>query len=177
MGLFVSEFGGTPGRSAVGGDLDFRDVRFTRPGSSVNRYFASLDLSPFAGTGDHGLNIQRGHNVRIFRLHRISRLSGLVGEAIARTHEVALKLLFEHFDLGEPFARCGANPARYERARRTSVMLGQRGSIHVCGDQSVGIERLFNGDAADKGWNFAGNVIEPTEHYVLSRSLHSPTLQ
>src|SRR5258708_7640675 len=115
--------------------------------------------------------------MRIFRLHRIYRFYGLVGEAIARTHEVAVKLLFEHFDLGEPFARCGANPARYESARRRSVMLGQRGSIHVGGDECVRIERFFHGDAADKRWNFARNFIEPTEHYVMSRSLYSPTLQ
>src|SRR5258708_29497003 len=52
MGLFVSEFGNTPGCSAVGGDLDFRDLRFTRPGGSLNGYFASFDLSPFAGAED-----------------------------------------------------------------------------------------------------------------------------
>src|SRR6267154_5374443 len=98
-------------------------------------------------------------------------------EAITRIHEVAVKLLFEHFDLGDPFARCGANPARYQSARRRSVMLGQPGSIHVCGDECVRIERFFHGDAADKGRNFAGNFIEPTEHYVLARGLYSGTLQ
>jgi|SRR5208283_4677496 hypothetical protein len=56
-------------------------------------------------------------------------------------------------------------------------MLGQRRSIHVRGDQSIGVKRLLDGDAANKGRDFARHFIEPAEHDMLAGSLDSGALQ
>src|SRR5579863_7802977 len=56
-------------------------------------------------------------------------------------------------------------------------MLGERRSIHVRGDECVGVLCFLDGDAANKGRNFAWNFVEPAKHDVLAAGFRSGALQ
>src|SRR5271166_3671530 len=56
-------------------------------------------------------------------------------------------------------------------------MLGERLSVHVGGDQGVGVESFLDGDAANERGDFAGDFVESAEHYVLACGLDSGALQ
>jgi len=58
-----------------------------------------------------------------------------------------------------------------------SVMLSERRAVHVGGDEGIGVEGFFDGDAANEGRNLAGDFIEAAEHDVLSGRLDSGALQ
>src|ERR1700756_488205 len=109
----------------------------------------------------------------VFRFDRFAWLSWLVRPPVTWTHEVSLELLVEHFDLSEPLARCGADPARGKSPRRKAVMLGQRGAIHMGGNQCVRVHRFLDGNAANERRNSAWDFIESPEHHMLSRRFHS----
>ena len=115
--------------------------------------------------------------MRVFRLHGIARLHRFVGHTVSRAHEITDEFLVEHFDFSNPLAGGRADPAGDECAGGKAVMLGERRSIHVSGDQRVGVESLLEGNAANKGRDFAGNLIEAAEHDMLARGLYSGALQ
>src|SRR5262249_15410030 len=108
---------------------------------------------------------------------RVSRLDWLVRHAVAGSHEVSVEFLFENFDLREPFAGGGTNPSGYHGARGKAVVLGQGRAIQVGGDERIGVHRLFDRNATDKGRHFARDFVEATEHYVLARGLGSCALE
>src|ERR1700722_681609 len=56
-------------------------------------------------------------------------------------------------------------------------MFAQRNAIHVSGDQGIGVEGLLNRYAADEGRHFAGDFVEPAEHYVLAAGFEAGSLQ
>src|SRR5471030_2596759 len=54
---------------------------------------------------------------------------------------------------------------------------GQRLPVHVCGDKSICVQRLFNWNTANEWRYFARNIIESMEHYMLPRGFDSSFLQ
>src|ERR1700722_11702178 len=115
--------------------------------------------------------------MRFFRLHGIARLHRFVGQTVSGAHKVAGKFLIEHFDFSNPLTGGRANPAGDKSTRGKAVMLGEWRSIHVRRDQRIGVESFFDRDAANKGRDFAGNLIEAAEHDMLARGLYSGALQ
>src|SRR5262249_29522269 len=103
----------------------------------------------------------------------LTGLTGRVGKAIAGIHEVALRGLIENCDLSKPFAGGGAYPAGRDGARRISMVNGKGRAVHVCGDQGVCVESLFNRNAADEWRHLAWNRIEPAKLHVLSGIFYS----
>src|SRR5580692_6228340 len=101
----------------------------------------------------------------------------MVGHAVSGLHEVTVVLFVEHFDLTKPLTRRRANPTRNERARRETVMPGQRLAVHAHGDESVSVTGLFDRDAADEGRHFSWHFIQTTKHNVLSSGFHPSPLQ
>src|SRR5579863_644984 len=115
--------------------------------------------------------------MRVFRFDGIAGLDWQIGKSIAGAHEVSNKLRIQDLDLGEPLARCSANPTGDERTSREAMMLRERGAVHVGSDQRVGVECFLDRYAANEGRNFARNFVEPAEHHVLPVGLHSGTLK
>src|SRR5665811_1103749 len=99
-----------PRRATVRGELHLHDVSLAGPCGAVDRDLTGLQTGAIERTGDHRLHAESGDWVRIFGLHRFSRFPGLIGKAIAGTHEVAGELRFDDLDFREPLARCRANP-------------------------------------------------------------------
>ena len=143
----------------------------------MDRDFPGFKSGSIEWSGDHRFHAERGDRMRIFGLHRFSGFYWLIWKAITGAHEVADELRIQNFDFSQPFARRGANPTGNQSAGRKSMMLGQGRSVHVRGDQRVGVERFFDRNAANERRNFARNLIESSEHDVLASRLHSGLLQ
>src|SRR5215468_8375260 len=109
--------------------------------------------------------------------HRLAWFDRHIGHAISGAHEVTFKFLIQDFDLTQPLAGGGTNPARHERTRRPSMMLCQRRVIHSQCDQGVPIAGFFHWNTADERWHFPRHFIQPTKHDLLSGGLHSSALQ
>src|SRR3984957_17645155 len=173
----MSQFRPAPSGTTIGGDLDSHDIGFARPSRAMHGHFTSLQVSAVAWARNDRLHAQASHRVRIFRLYGVARLHWLIWQAVIRDHKNARKFRVEHFNFGEPFAGGCTNPAGDESARRESVMLGKGGSVHVGGDQGVGVERFLDRNAADEGRNFTRNFIEAAQHDVLAGGLNPGALQ
>src|ERR1700676_4973913 len=113
----------------------------------------------------------------VFGFHGIAGFPRLIGKAVRGAHEVAGEFGFEDFDFRQPFAGCSADPAGHERARGKAVVFGQRRAVHLSSEESIGVERLFYGNAANEWGNFAGNLVESTEHDVFAGGLDGSALQ
>src|SRR5258708_1636859 len=94
-----------------------------------------------ARTGDHRLHTESSKRMSVFRLYGVAGLYWLVGETVSRTHEVAGKFCFQHFDLSKPLDGSRPHPTGNESAGGKSVVLGQGRSIHVGGDEGIGVHR------------------------------------
>src|ERR1700728_34040 len=177
MSLFLAERGRSPRPATIGGDLNLRYICLARPRSTVDRDLTSFYIGPLDGSRNHGLHRQSSDWVRIFGLHRVSGFDWLIWKAITGAHEVTDELRVENFDLSQPFARRSTDPTGNEGARRKSMMLRQRRAIHVGCDQSIGVERFLDRDAANEWRHLARNLVESSKHDVLARRLHSGLLQ
>src|SRR2546425_3792490 len=107
----------------------------------------------------------------------LSWLHRFVRHAVAGFHEVAVEFLVEHLDFDKPFARSRTDPAGYQGAGRKSMMLGQRGPVHLRRHQRVCVHCFFNGNAADERRHFPGDFVEAMEHYMFAGWLQSCPLQ
>src|SRR5580704_6190207 len=109
----------------------------------------------------------------VLGIHVAARRDRVIGDAVSRFHEVALKFVVENLDLSQPLAGRGSDPSRNECACRKSVMPGQRSSVHSGCNQCVRVGRLFDWNAANERRHFSGNFVETAKHYVLAGWLYA----
>src|SRR5258708_34266419 len=115
-----------------------------------------------ARTGDHRLHTESSKRISVFRLYGVAGLYWLVGETVSRTHEVAGKFCFQHFDLSKPLDGSRPHPTGNESEGGKSVGLGQGGSIHAGGDCGIGNQHYLNVDTVGGCRIIAENVSETT---------------
>ena len=57
------------------------------------------------------------------------------------------------------------------------MVFGECRSVHVRGDECVGVQRFLDRYAANEGRNFAGDLVEAAKHDMFAGGLHSGALQ
>src|SRR5258708_35432552 len=110
-----------------------------------------------ARTGDHRLHTESSKRISVFRLYGVAGLYWLVGETVSRTHEVAGKFCFQHFDLSKPLDGSRPHPTGSESAGGKSVGLAQGRSIQVGGEEGIGAHPFLVRVTAVEWRNLAGS--------------------
>src|SRR5581483_7546987 len=152
-------------------------VGLARPGRATNLNRPPAQLGALARSRNDRLHAEFSNGMGVVWIYCAARLDRPIGHPVAGLHEVALELFVEHPDLAQPLARGCPNPAGHQRASRKAMMFVKRGSVHVRGNQSIGIHRLLDRNAADEWWHFARHFIQPAEQDMLSGTLHAGALQ
>src|SRR5579863_5658053 len=115
--------------------------------------------------------------MRVVGIDRFARLSGVLGKAISRLHEVAVEFFIQDFNVGKPFAGSRADPSRPKGTYGKTMMAAERLAIHVGGEDRIGVERFLDGDAANERRNSAEHDIGSTKHDVLAGGFEASGLQ
>src|ERR1700719_568462 len=139
----------------------------------MHSYFSWSHGCTIAWARDYRLHRKRRERMCVFRLYGLARLHRLIWKAVGRAHEISGEFVFQQFNFGEPFAGGRSNPARNQGTGGKAVMLGQRSSIHVRGNERIGVKSLLYRNAANERRNFTGDFVEAAEHYMLAGGLHS----
>src|SRR5437764_4040907 len=100
----------------------------------------------------------------------------LVRISISRLHKITFVFFFKNHYYGKALAGGGPCPSRHQDPCRKAVMLSEGDAVHVCSNQSVGVECLLDGNTADKWRHITGNFVETAKHHVLAGSLNASSL-
>src|SRR5258706_10162954 len=176
-GMVFAELRRIPRCAAVGRNFNLGDVGFARPRYAFDFLLARPEFRSVAWASDQRFHRQSGDGVCVLRLNRFARFYRRIGQTIAGSHEVSFRRLVEHSDFRKPLARRPTCPSWSDDSRRKTVMRRQWGAIHLGRNQSVGIDRFFNGNAAYERRDFAGNFVESAEHDILAGILDARFLQ